>query len=657
MQKPNSWVMQYSIMTAGIVAFWSSVAVADIDIDLARFVPNDVGFYAEFRDLSTTRKQFEAMGIWKALRGYAEGDVAVSNRWQRQTEQSLGITGDELIRDLLGHRAAIFSTSPAEWQDGVIIAQLTAPSKVTALLRRWGVDVNVVPDSLGVYQIGESLNCATRDDIMILGRVIDENGGDWERSKQLLIEQSRSHLAGRSEFAALRSHLPESPGGMLFAKWSESDRFALLGCRTMMAGFYFESHETRCRLVGHLNRDDQQWEKLPDRFWSQRPQDEMAFWASNFNNRENLLAASGPAFASDSMLANFFNHVFPQDGERASLGRDVGPHYLISSLRREDRTRPRLPDTALAFSSTAPEKAVQAMESIIVLVGNLIRIMAPGAPANKTPVKVERSEVGDRSIFTLPWGDLLAMRSEFSFLKPIHLAWAHESSVVGLATSPQALVKTLDALQGDLGNRSSNNNASVWRRFDERSSGVVECGYLHGREWSAVLSSWMIYVEKNHAQLANDAWWQIWAAERMVRDSHLGIGLADTKSKKGVAEVREINVGSPAQGRLMLGDLIVGAAGRALDRRMPARSVAQRYTDRGSATTFSLIVVRNDKRMQVDLSVPPSPNLRLATFRPVSSARKIIQLLRRINTVSYMRYQARAGWLDAEVIVDWMPSD
>ncbi len=140
--RQREWsIMLRSILLVGSYFCVATVAFGENDLDLARFAPNDAGFYAEFHGLAEIRSRFESMGIWHALRDVTEGDESKSERWHRQTEQSLGMTGDELIHELVGHRAAIFSTTPADWQDGVIIAELESPSKVQRLLRRWGVKV------------------------------------------------------------------------------------------------------------------------------------------------------------------------------------------------------------------------------------------------------------------------------------------------------------------------------------------------------------------------------------------------------------------------------------------------------------------------------------------------------------------------------------
>jgi|GEM_PF-2241094 len=619
--------------------------------DLARLVPNNAGFYAEFRGLNELHQRFESMGVWQALRGYAEGDTTDSDRWQRQTEATLGMTSDELIDTLLGNRAAIFASTPTDWQDGVVIAELRSPAQIAKLLRRWGIKAKAAPETISEHQIGKALNCATHNNLMILGRA-DASDGGYQRALALLREQSRAHLAGRTDFAALRSYLAETPAGLVYAKWPTSDPYSILGCQALMAGFYFDKATTRCRLVGRLREEDSTYQLIPERFWNLRPNNEIAFLAGHFENRDSMLASSTPSMGERGLLGSLLGGLFPTSSTGTAFEEVMGPYFSLSSLTRKDTGTPLLPDTACVIASQNPKQAVQYIEPVLLLLGNLIKILAPSNADAADAVVIERDEIGGRAVSLLPWGRLLALRTEFSFLSPIVLAWATDRDVVGLATSTRALKSCLDSVTHD-DSSSGPATSDVWGRFDERGNGVIECAYLRGTAWSKILESWLSYAEKKHPQLVNDGWWQVWAADRMMREAQLGVGLVKSKSRASAAEVREIGSNSPARGRLKIGDLIIGAGGRSLDASSPARSVAERYHERGAATNFPLIILRDGKRMRVDLRVPPSPDLRLASFKPITSIRKIGQLLGGIKSIAYMRYRTKPGWLDAEVIVDW----
>ncbi len=654
MQLVRMTALQVSALTF-VISLGYRVQVHAESPDLARLAPNDAEFYAEFRGLSDLHDRFESMGVWQALRGYAEGDTGESDRWQRQTEASLGMTSDELIDTLLGNRAAIFAKTPSDWQDGVVIAELKSAADVARMLKRWGVETKAAADTITEHQIGKSLTCATMSNLMILGRADSEDRG-YKRALTLLREQSRAHLAGRTDFAALRSHLSDTPAGVVYAKWPPSHPYSILGCQTLMAGFYFDQTITRCRLVGHLQDKDFTPQILPKRFWAHRPNNEVAFVAAHMRNPDGMLASSTPSIYTNGLLGGLLNSFVPSSADGTPLAESIGPQFSLSSLTRKDKSEPLLPDTACVFSSKAPQQAVQHLEPVLLLLGNLIRMMAPAEASTTDAVVIERREIDERRVALLPWGRLLALRKDFAFLSPIVLAWSTDRDVVGLATSTRALTGCLDSVKND-SERSRAKTSDVWNRFDGRENGVVECAYLRGTAWSKILASWLAYAEEHYPQLANDGWWQVWAADRMMREAQLGLGLVKSDTQQAAAEIREIAVNSPARGKLRIGDAIVGAAGRALDSDRPARSVAQRYHDRGASTNFPLIVLREGERLRIDLRVPPSPDLRLANFKPITSIRKIGELLGGIKTIAYMRYRAQPGWLDAEVMVDWAEGD
>ena len=155
-------------------------------------------------------------------------------------------------------------------------------------------------------------------------------------------------------------------------------------------------------------------------------------------------------------------------------------------------------------------------------------------------------------------------------------------------------------------------------------------------------------------------WWQSWATDRLRQRSRLGLGLQDDPAGQARAVVAEIGPLSLANGRVILGDVIIEAGGAPLPTTRPSREVARRYRDCGDADTFSLKVLRGGKTFDLTLPVRPKPTLDLSGFDPPEVLRNLAALLGSVESIEIRRFAAPRQSVHVTATLTWnrdAPSD
>jgi hypothetical protein len=161
------------------------------------------------------------------------------------------------------------------------------------------------------------------------------------------------------------------------------------------------------------------------------------------------------------------------------------------------------------------------------------------------------------------------------------------------------------------------------------------------------------FLRREHPQTLKQQWWQRWALERLERQARLGVGLEQDQTHGRRAVVREVERNTPAAGLLLVGDVVVGAAGRTLTSRRPAEEVAARYRTRGEAREFEMEILRQGESMTVKMPVLPATTFDLGEFNPVRALRQMIILARRAETVTVWRYATKPDRFDAQIVIRW----
>src|SRR5207249_1325681 len=144
-----------------------------------------------------------------------------------------------------GRRSALIASESSEWQNGVLLAELESPSDLRPLLERWQARTLEAEGLVQRYTLTGGLMLATLDRTLAIGPP-DDPEGLWGRTVQLLSGRRGPSLAGRAEFAALRSRAAGSDQGLLYVAWPDGDSTSVAGCSRLLASFSVTGSEIRC---------------------------------------------------------------------------------------------------------------------------------------------------------------------------------------------------------------------------------------------------------------------------------------------------------------------------------------------------------------------------------------------------------------------------
>ncbi len=614
-------------------------------------MPGDADFYVEVRNLTEIRASFQSLGIWETLREIIEGDEATSQPL-RQSQQLLGMTSEQLIDRVLGHRAALFARRSDDWQNGVLIAEIKSRVALRALIDRWRGRPIGGEGPVRRYQLPGNLRCAVLDRIVILGPPGDPDGL-WARSVLLLTGRG-PHLAGQSAFASLRSRFDASSDAIIFSRWPDDYPFAFADCERLMMSMRFEGSQTSCHLYGRRRHSLVGKATISSDLLDSVLPSSIACWAGSLDEKSAAvshepLTPSGPGEILHQMLGKL-----PiWGGHENSLIQSIDQCALIQ-IGSTDSNAIQFPSLTLTLTSRDSTGLVERLDVVFTFVSQLIaHFSRSDGEAFDVPV-VERVDASASAVRRVDLGRLIAKRDGLSILRPMELAWGVSGSRIIVGTDSGTVVKVLsEPLARAEVARQRQSAAAIRGLYDLDKESIAEFGVLRGRAVADVFDSWITYANKTQPFVMSDAWWQLWIAGKLADASRLGIGLVDDKSAPGRAIVKEIDAFSPAVSYLQLGDVIVGVSGKPLSRTHAARSVARRYEARGNKREMSFEVMRGNQRIVLDIPVPHTAELRALDFKPVTALKRLSALLKGIDRAAYVRVADDPAHLDVRIDVHW----
>lgn len=624
-------------------------------VDFARLVPGDADFFVEVSKLRDLQQSFQSLGVWQALRDTVEGDKATTQPWQRRSEQLLGMSSEQMVVRVLGHRAALFAKQSDDWQNGVLIAEFESRVALRTLLQDWRARELPKDGPVRRYQLRGNLRCAVLDRILILGPP-DDPEGLWGRSVLLLTGRG-PHLAGQSEFASLRSRLKDAPDALLFARWPKEYAYAFAGCERILVTMKFESIQTTCNIYGRRRTPRQDDVAIDSALLERASEEAVAVWAGALDDDDAAadpsLAPSGPGALLHQLLGRLPNW----RGTQASLLRSA-EHGVLLQLGTSPSGDFQFPTLCLTLQSKDASNVAQQFDDLFVLLAQLIAYFAtPRGEAFEMP-SIEHQTHGDADVRRIDLGRLLARREGLAFLRPMELAWTATPSVVVIATSTASVVQTIRRGDDESDRHGSNAlHTAMQQLCDTSKESVAEFGYVRGRAASSMVASWLEYAKTRYPEIVNDAWWQVWIASKLAEETRLGIGLQNDKTAPGRAVVVEIAPSSPAASLLQVGDVIVEAFGEPLSNRNAAQSLATHYERRGDRDAMPLVVFRDGRRMTVDIRVPRSPLRHPLKVKPITAMGRLTALLGGIETASYARMSTDPAHLDVRIRLRWADVD
>ncbi len=620
--------------------------------DWLRFVPNDAGFYAELNDLDGIRRRLSKLGIWETVRELTEGDDGATSAAAR-SQKLLGMTPEAAITQILGRRVALIASCSADWQRGVILAELRDAAEVRRFLRKWRAKRMAPEGDVLTYGLRDGLRLAVRDRLIVLGPAVDREHL-WQRTVLLLAGLGGRHLGGHSAFAGLRAMLGDHYDGLIYAAWPENDPFAFAGCQRLLVGLSFSRRSVRCELRGWRRGADEQLVPWDADVAAALPADTLAAWSGSF--RTDALQNPPPNTAlgdKESLIGLFVGTLSGLNRRSEHLLENLGPRVTVALGPDADAIANdfHVPAAAIVCETQDAGAIVEHLDSVIGFFAKLVTFMAKSGNEKPKLSATLKRQIDGIDVHFVRMGDVLARRLDLPFLRKLEVCWADLDGRIVVATSTTYLEQIILAARG----KAERLDAGGLLPSSQRDSDapLVEWAMIRGADLSAVFATWLDYLARHHPKALQDEAWRAWARERLADGTRLGIGLESSADSPGRAIVREVSPGSPAIGILKVGDLILAASGEPLPKERPAMEVARRYARRGQAAVFNVRVLREDLSMNLRIPVPPAATLDLAGLEPVKAMRQLIKLLACARSVTIARHGTDAERLDVDVHIRW----
>lgn len=625
--------------------------------DWLRIVPADAHFYSEIHDLTGVRAVFRKLDIWSLLRDLSETEPrgATTRPWQRQAEEVLGMDAEAAIDQVLGRRCALIASEPSEWQNGVLLAELESASGLGPLLKRWQAHKLESEGPVDRYSLAGGLMLATLDRTIALGPAGDPEGL-WGRTVLLLSGRRGPNLAGRAEFAALRSRISAGYQGLLYVSWPDGGSASIAGCSRLLAGVWFKGSQISCELQGQRLSPTSK----------EAPSD---------SSRIGMLPASSLAVINDSYDFEALGRVTREDqvrqavsliafaigvfsateGQTSDLIDRLGPAYTIV-FSSEPPTEPDVPSFPAISALCRTHDGAACMTQLDTVFGFFSQLFealstAEGQEPRETPIR--RRSCEDVETHSVAMGPALAKHVGLPALSSVEPCWCMLDDRLILSSSAAHVREIILAARGKAPRLNTAPTIQALLPSKEDAATVGQWMYLRAGASSRLAAAWLNYLERARPELVTDRWWRSWASDRLQRFTRLGVALEREKSSPLRAIVREIEIDSPARSFLQPGDIIVGAGGRALTTTRPAQEVAQRYRERGNSRRFDVRVLRSGATLDVSIPVQPAEPVNLRDFDPVQAVRRLVALTRHIEAVTVRRDIGKPDRLEARIVIRW----
>ncbi len=618
---------------------------ASIRADWLKWAPGDTRLFMEFRDLAQVRNIFRTRGIWEAVQQLST-PAATTQPWQLHAERSLGLTPDQAIDELLGVRAALLAVDPTRWEVGVVIAELPPQGDVRAVLRRWRAREEKTDGPVKRYALPGGLGLAVRDRVLLFGPTADPDGL-WDRSAALLADRAGPTLAGRADVAALRADAPKDYSCLIYTSWTDAPaaddpRPSRLLCTANVTseGIDFE-------LRGHVRPGDGTPATWTPQKLAKLPGDAAFLWARSYAPADFQRWMAADDAAPTSLSAVLFNTFVTKQEDRLALAKSIGPRVTWVADVRPAKTRGDavVPAVSIICESRDTEALSHRVDSAMELMTGFLDLVSGTASTQETS-PIQSEVAGKQSLHWVDWGRQLEKRMGLPAMATVQPCWFAADGQWIMATSKTLALRLLDA-RTEPGTRVRQKS---FEAFASKSP-ITDYFRVDGQKLAALIHGWDGYLSRTRPEMLNPTYWKEWADRRLEDRRRLGVTLKPAPDQSG-ALVVEVEAGSPAEGSLESGDVIIEAGGKPTATSRPAQLVAEAYQQSRESGAFRLVFLRGSEKKTVVIPLPKMPTF-AEGFDPVATLRRLASLASRIDTISVIGRMGPGPRVEARGQLRW----
>ncbi len=608
------------------------------DAPFTRYVPASAGCFVSVENLGRWDDTLPQLGVSAAMALAEEtgGVRRFSGDWRAAL---VGMIGDSLAIDLASLttlRAGVAADSCGDLSRSVWFFHLPDPSVLDQWFPTKVRKAQGRSELATMFRTSDGLIVALRDDVLLLSRrwVGD---GLLVSSMQMMTGKSLPSLQEAKPYRELATYLPGHALGTIFFVPKRRE-----GATTSMStvlrpvfdgvivGVYDVSGRVDVAIRGSLRDELVQSPVAADGLGQllRLPRSTLMAAVGTTSIDLNALGTSG-----SGELSRYAKLLMTLRGARADSHETLptlGPHVVW--VWGQDLTSPSdFPHVTLLAECDDAAMAKSELDSLLTSVLSAVRTLGPDAAANSLTINRE-THLGVSVSYVPPLAPEMADRfGTLGLLADVEPAWAAWGDWLVVSTHRIHLKSILDAQFGmapTLGFLPLIRTA--WHP-DRRASAVM---VMRGRAASRQIDAWLATRSSPPPLWLDPLWWSSVLAGELTRGASLGLRFAEP-TLPGQITIASVESGTLSDGRLLVGDQILGLNGRLLSLFDADQDFRLRWRQRSEKQAPVLRVIRAGVPMDVELPRTAHAGADVKRFDPSQVLRLIGEAGRDIGFASY----------------------
>lgn len=611
---------------------------ASDDVRFTRYVPESAGCFVSVESLDRWDDTLPQLGVSAALAlaGEVGGERRSGGDWQAALVNMVGDSAAIELTSLMTLRAGVAADSCGDLSRSVWYFHLPDPGVLDQWFPKKARKAQGRSEQATMFRTSDGLIVALREDVLLLSRrwVGD---GLLVSAMQMMTGKSLPSLLEAKPYRELATYLPGHAVGTIFFVPTHVSGAATRASTVLRPSF------DRV-IVGVYDVDGRVDVAIRGRLRDELVQSPVS--ADGLGQllrlpRSTLVAAVGTTSidlnaegASDgSELSRYAKLLMMLRGARADSHETLptlGPHVVW--VWGQDLTSPSdFPHVTLLAECDDAALAKSELDSLSTSVLSAVRTLGPDVPASSLSINRE-THLGVSVSYVPPLATELADRfGTLGLLTDVEPAWAAWGDWLAISTHRTHLKSILDAQFGmapTLGFLP--HIRAAWR--GDRSASVVMV--MRGHAASRQIDDWLAIRSSPPPLWLDPSWWRSVLAGDLTRGASLGLRFAEP-SRPGQITIVSVESGTLSDGRLHVGDQILGLNGQLLSLFNADQDFRRRWQKRAATQPPVLRVIRAGGAMDVELPRAAGTGADVERFDPSRTLRLIGAAGRDIGFASY----------------------
>ncbi len=613
----------------------SNTPSADV-VSLARFVPVSTKVFVSVNNMREVDAAMKKAHAWRLLALASGGDPADAPEFDVRAVVGALLGGGSKVNTgaLMRTQVALAARSWSKLDSAVWYLRLpderTLDEWFPAAKRR---DVRISPDARLIKMPNGAIACV-RDGIVAVGRRFEPDSLLRE-TVRLMASRRATALSEDKTYQNLSTYLPGRPLATVYLAADSGDSSEAKSDGRRAWDVFPEMTHTVVGLFereGRLDLAVRGKRAAPKNFPSlsarvlervrKLPHTTMFSSAATVDVNDFLQQMQTDTSSRDT-LSRFVRVLMTLRARAVGKGTPLPPlgPSMIFAWDEDFRGETSTPQLALLIeSSDAP-----ALASEMGLVSQrLIGFMHALDPVDPPEVPTVSLDVHLGTAIAHASLKVYANRSRFpiaKFLTNVEFAWAAHDGWLILTLSRDHLERILEAAVGLAPTLATVRDAhSVWQLGGKQSAVAL----IQADAAAGTMEDWLVDAAKGSPSLLTQS---LFPPNHARGPASLGITF-DESSPAGIATIGSVREGSPAKGKFLVGDQVVGLDGELLDFALPDQDLQRRW-NLGRTTGVRVIRVRREGKV-IDVELEGTPPTLIASF-----ARDIAGSLRELVGVGH----------------------